>query len=40
MTLQAAADYVGKHFKELVDKYETGKDRMPSFGDELDADIL
>ena len=34
--LQAAADYVGVHFKELVDKFEANKSRLPSFGEELD----
>lgn len=36
MTLQEAADYVGYHFKELVDKFESGKSRLPSFGTYLD----
>ena len=35
--LQAASDYVGVHFKELADKYEAGKARLPSFGAELDG---
>lgn len=35
--LQGASDYVGLHFKELVDKFETNKARLPSFGAELDS---
>ena len=34
--LQTASDYVGVHFKELVDKFETAKLRLLSFGEELD----
>ena len=34
--LQAASDYVGVHFKELVDKFQASKLRLPSFGGELD----
>ena len=37
--LQAAADYVGVHFKELVNKFEANKQRLPSFGEELDVVI-
>ncbi|KIP08907.1 hypothetical protein PHLGIDRAFT_103744 [Phlebiopsis gigantea 11061_1 CR5-6] len=40
VTLQDAADYVGLHFKELVAKYEAGKARMPSFGEDVDLLIL
>jgi hypothetical protein len=34
--LQAASDYVGVHFKELVDKFEDNKLRLPSFGEKMD----
>ena len=34
--LQAASDYVGVHFKELVDKFQANKKRLPSFGEDLD----
>ena len=34
--LQEASDYVGVHFKELVDQFETNKARLPSFGTGLD----
>ena len=36
LTLQGAADYVGKHFKGLVEKFQACKARMPSFGNDLD----
>ena len=35
-SLQSASDYVGVHFKELVDRFESNKTRLPSFGTELD----
>ena len=34
--LQAASDYVGVHFRELIDKFEASKARLPSFGKALD----
>ena len=34
--LQAASDFVGVHFKALVERFEAGKARLPSFGAELD----
>lgn len=34
--LQGAADLVGAHFKTLSDSFEADKQRLPSFGDELD----
>lgn len=36
MTLQEASDYVGVHFKELLDTFEASKKELPSFGEELD----
>lgn len=36
LDLQGAADYVGVHFKELVDKFQANKALLPSFGEELD----
>lgn len=36
VTLQEAADLVGEHFKELVEKFQACKARLPSFGSELD----
>lgn len=36
MSLQGASDYVGVHFKELVDTFETCKAHLPSFGKEVD----
>ena len=36
MSLQEAADYVGVHFKELIDKFLAGKTHLPSFGKEVD----
>lgn len=37
MTLQEAIDYVTAHFKTLVEKFETNKKYIPSFGEEIDA---
>lgn len=34
--LQGAADLVGVHFKELYDEFEADKQRLPSFGEEMD----
>ena len=39
LTLQEAADFVGTHFKELVDGFQACKARLPSFGDELDHNV-
>jgi hypothetical protein len=35
-TLQEASDYVGVHFKELYDIFESSKSDLPSFGVEMD----
>ncbi|EPT02354.1 hypothetical protein FOMPIDRAFT_1048039 [Fomitopsis schrenkii] len=35
--IQAAADHVGTHFKQLVESFEADKARLPSWGPELDA---
>ena len=37
ITVQEAADYVGVHFKELVDKFLAAKTQLPSFGKEVDT---
>lgn len=35
-TLQEASDYVGVHFKELLDSFEASKRDLPSFSTEMD----
>ncbi|EPT02352.1 hypothetical protein FOMPIDRAFT_1118553 [Fomitopsis schrenkii] len=35
--LQAAADHVGAHFKQLMESFQVDKARLPSWGPELDA---
>ena len=35
--LQGAADLVGVHFKELSEGFDADKQRLPSFGAEMDA---
>lgn len=37
--LQGAADLVGVYFKALSDSFEADKQRLPSFGAELDKII-
>lgn len=37
--IQTACDYVGVHFKELMDRFMADKERLPSFGPDLDASV-
>ncbi|KAF5392278.1 hypothetical protein D9757_001488 [Collybiopsis confluens] len=39
MELQAAADYIGVYFKELMDRFLDARGRIPSFGTEIDAGV-
>jgi hypothetical protein len=40
LSLQGASDYVGHHYKHLMDDYLENKNRLPSFGDDkLDEDV-
>ena len=39
MTLQAAADHVGKYFNVLMARFMEGKSDLPSWGSDVDADV-
>ncbi|KAL0954655.1 hypothetical protein HGRIS_003606 [Hohenbuehelia grisea] len=39
MTLQEASNHVGVHFQKLVDTYMSSKDKLPSWGAPVDADV-
>ena len=40
MDIQAAADYSGQVYKELMDSFVAAKAELPSFGSDVDADVL
>ncbi|KAJ3828465.1 isoprenoid synthase domain-containing protein [Lentinula raphanica] len=39
INLQAASDNVGAHFKQLMDRYVEARERLPSWGPEIDVDV-
>ena len=39
LSLQAASDYIGEYYKELMEQYLTDKAHMPSFSDTVDGDV-
>ncbi|KAJ8497051.1 hypothetical protein ONZ51_g763 [Trametes cubensis] len=39
LSLQGAADYVGEHWKTLIEQYLDAKRRLPSWGEEIDKDV-
>ena len=39
MSIQEACDYVGRHYKQLMDDFLAAKASLRSFGPEVDADV-
>jgi hypothetical protein len=39
MDIQAACDFVGRHYKELMDDFLAGKASLRSFGPDVDVDV-
>ncbi len=37
--LQTASDIIGAHYAELMERYLADRERLPSFGAEIDADV-
>lgn len=37
--LQTASDIIGGHYAELMENYLADRERLPSFGVEIDADV-
>jgi hypothetical protein len=37
--LQTASDIIGAHYAELMERYLADRERLPSFGPQLDADV-
>ena len=40
MDIQAASDYIGNHYKMLVDDFLSSKTQLPSFGLDVNADVV
>ena len=39
MSIQEACDYVGRHYKQLMDDFLAAKSSLRSFGPEVDVDV-
>ena len=39
MDIQAACDFVGRHYKQLMDDFQSAKASLRSFGPEVDVDV-
>jgi hypothetical protein len=38
--LQRACDYIGLHFKKLMNQFDSAKARLPSFGPKVDTQVV